>query len=301
MIVRRLPENSELYHHGIKGMRWYHRRFQNPDGSLTAAGRKRRGLVEQIKYNRRMKKVRKARVEKAKEKQRKAKELNAARQKAQAERKERAEIIKTGDAKQIQKIQSKMTPKEMEEALARVNFNKSLNDFAASQSKAKAEKNIARLNTVMNVATTVGSIAQSAANVHTSLTNMGIIKKKENKSQKDLLQDKKDILELQKSIKDLQKKPDKKDLLQDKKNILELQKSIKDLQKKPDKKFNKELEDLTKARLIAEEEGKTLKAVSEQVKANRIINGDDLTKPASLNIDDLRSMFNEELDKRFNN
>lgn len=251
-----------------------------------------------------MKKVRKARVEKAKEKKRKAEELNAARQKAQAERKERAEIIKTGDAKQIQKIQSKMTPKEMEEALARVDFNKRLNEYNAAQLKAKADKSIARLNTVMNVATTVGSIAQSAANVHTSLTNMGIIKKKENKSQKDLLQDKKDILELQKSIKDLQKKPDKKDLLRDKKDILELQKSIKDLQKKPskdDKKFNKELEDLNKARLIAEEEGKTLKAVSEQVKANRIINGDDLTKPASLNIDDLRSMFNEELDKRFNN
>lgn len=31
----------ELYHHGIKGMRWGIRRFQNPDGSLTKAGVKR--------------------------------------------------------------------------------------------------------------------------------------------------------------------------------------------------------------------------------------------------------------------
>lgn len=30
--------NEELYHHGIKGMRWGVRRFQNPDGSLTKAG-----------------------------------------------------------------------------------------------------------------------------------------------------------------------------------------------------------------------------------------------------------------------
>lgn len=32
---------AELYHHGIKGMKWGVRRFQNKDGSLTGAGRKR--------------------------------------------------------------------------------------------------------------------------------------------------------------------------------------------------------------------------------------------------------------------
>ena len=31
----------ELYHHGIKGQRWGVRRFQNEDGSLTSAGRRR--------------------------------------------------------------------------------------------------------------------------------------------------------------------------------------------------------------------------------------------------------------------
>lgn len=30
---------SELYHHGIKGQKWGIRRYQNPDGSLTEAGR----------------------------------------------------------------------------------------------------------------------------------------------------------------------------------------------------------------------------------------------------------------------
>lgn len=36
-----LINDGELYHWGIKGMKWGVRRYQNPDGSLTPAGRKR--------------------------------------------------------------------------------------------------------------------------------------------------------------------------------------------------------------------------------------------------------------------
>lgn len=32
---------NELYHHGVKGMKWGVRRYQNPDGSLTNKGKKR--------------------------------------------------------------------------------------------------------------------------------------------------------------------------------------------------------------------------------------------------------------------
>ena len=35
------PDSYELYHHGVKGMKWGVRRFQNKDGSLTNAGKKR--------------------------------------------------------------------------------------------------------------------------------------------------------------------------------------------------------------------------------------------------------------------
>ena len=32
---------NELYHHGVKGQKWGVRRYQNPDGSLTAKGKRR--------------------------------------------------------------------------------------------------------------------------------------------------------------------------------------------------------------------------------------------------------------------
>lgn len=35
-------DSGELYHYGVKGMKWGVRRYQNKDGSLTSAGKKRR-------------------------------------------------------------------------------------------------------------------------------------------------------------------------------------------------------------------------------------------------------------------
>lgn len=45
--------NTELYHHGILGQKWGVRRYQNPDGTLTAEGKKR----ERIGFKERAKKV----------------------------------------------------------------------------------------------------------------------------------------------------------------------------------------------------------------------------------------------------
>lgn len=43
-----IDTDSKLEHFGIKGMKWGIRRYQNPDGTLTDAGKKRYGTVESL-------------------------------------------------------------------------------------------------------------------------------------------------------------------------------------------------------------------------------------------------------------
>lgn len=118
--------SSELYHHGIKGMHWHERRFQNKDGSLTAAGRVRYGVGQ---AGRGLAKVAKGASSLA------TKAGTAAGQgikKAVAKAKEetRAKKVKklTATKSDLAKNYDKLTPEERKAALEKFKFQDDLKD-----------------------------------------------------------------------------------------------------------------------------------------------------------------------------
>lgn len=140
---------DELEHHGITGMKWGVRRFQNRDGSLTAAGKKRRAKLEaeldklggkegesggsnKIPLSRRQKK------ELAKIQKQRAENLAKARQ-AKIEKQKAAE----DRAKKLEKGKipvKDMTDSEIQDKINRINKELELKNLQTTRGKTFVEK-----------------------------------------------------------------------------------------------------------------------------------------------------------------
>lgn len=114
-------EQYYIAHHGVTGQKWGVRRFQNKDGSLTRAGRKRYGVDD---------------PKKAKEKKREAKEQETKEQ--YNSRKEKA--LRGGSAEEILKFQGNLSNKELEDSIKRIEFEKKLESISAEDEKTMSKK-----------------------------------------------------------------------------------------------------------------------------------------------------------------
>lgn len=115
-------ENNYLTHHGTKGMKWGIRRYQNKDGSLTPAGKKR--------YNTEMGKLR------AEEKAIKNKLTTKAKMnRLDAKKKSVEELRKKLDESDAPKKKSvkEMTDEELSSAIRRAELEKRYNDLHPKQ------------------------------------------------------------------------------------------------------------------------------------------------------------------------
>lgn len=136
--------NDYLAHHGIKGQKWGVRRYQNHDGSLTAEGRKRRGIPEKESG---LKKLVNSRKEKTAEK----KAENA------ANRHENLKKYVREHPKQLYKNRAEFTKQEIDDLVQTIEADKKLKDIRDAEVQRQWNK-------VQNVANNLGKVKQLAEN-----------------------------------------------------------------------------------------------------------------------------------------
>ena len=144
--VYRTPYNSELYHHGIQGMKWGVRRYQNEDGSLTEEGKRRYNTYsEKAERAEGRLKAANAEIDRAREAKQKYKDA-----------KNDEFMRKSGEAKRLKKEAKKLNSKRNSERMM-------LEKRQAEWEKAKYQKKADKLKGVANN-TKVSAISPKAAN-----------------------------------------------------------------------------------------------------------------------------------------
>lgn len=161
-------QKYELYHHGVKGMKWGVRRYQNKDGSLTAAGRARARMTDSFKSFRDKRKAKKE-AEQAEE---------------ERKRRDREEIRRR--AKPVRAL----TDDELQSRIKRLTLEKQYKDLLGNVEPVSSGKKIA--NRILE-----GSIENIGKQTMTYLMGTGI-----NKIAKDVFKSTGDIVNPKKGQKD---------------------------------------------------------------------------------------------------
>lgn len=139
--------DKTLQHWGIKGMRWGVRRYQNKDGSLTPAGKKRREQEE-------------------------AKAEEAKRQREEAKQK----AIRSGTATEVMKFRGELDSKELQTALDRLDREKRIRDLGTDEMKnykSKTDKFFDKVGKATKYAEVSIKAWNTIANIHNALNLEG--------------------------------------------------------------------------------------------------------------------------------
>lgn len=183
--------SDELQHHGTKGMRWGIRRYQNPDGTLTPAGKKRYNKeVAKLKAEEaKIKAAEKVASNKAKT-QAKFDKLDAKKQDLERRKKalkgktqddsdssapeetieqKRARLLKSSDPKEIMKDKDVLSNFELQDRVNRINLEAQLN----SKIPAEPEKPtiLDRVDKTTNAVTKATNLYKSVDNAFSTVSN----------------------------------------------------------------------------------------------------------------------------------
>ena len=158
----------ELYHHGIKGQRWGVRRYQNADGSLTAAGQKR--YDRDIRENNAKKKENRAIIDGPDPKRWVTEDLDRSKQVVDAHSdlvKELKKLEQTTTSKPTTKRLdlSKISDKELRDQINRELLEQQYNKLFADTSATQVSKGRTILQDTLDVAGSVLAITGSALSI----------------------------------------------------------------------------------------------------------------------------------------
>ena len=187
-----------LAHHGILGQKWGVRRYQNPDGTLTAAGRKRYRVDEEGNIVEKTRQERRAEAKQAKKDKAEAKRLRRLEIENETQEKKKERLLKERDITEIYKNREMFTTQELTEIYNRYNMERNISNLIPKEKEKsysdtvdKLTKNIQSTANLVNAGTNAWN-AFAKINNAISDSELPIIggekKKKETPQDKELKQ-----------------------------------------------------------------------------------------------------------------